>query len=96
MRLSDREIAVIHDVLTRLDPDARVFLFGSRTDDSAAGGDIDLLIESKIIGFAAKIEFLMRLKERIGEQKVDVLVTPSIAASVDPFVLSIRAGAVEI
>ena len=48
MRLSAAETEVIvHCVRQPFGPDARVVLFGSRLDDSARGGDVDLLIESE-------------------------------------------------
>lgn len=46
MRLSEDQVAVIRRVVrSTAGPDARVRLFGSRLDDDARGGDIDLLVE---------------------------------------------------
>ena len=47
MRLSPEDIATIrHLVQERFGPDAGIWLFGSRLDDSARGGDVDLYVES--------------------------------------------------
>ncbi len=57
--------------------DASVFLFGSRTDDTAKGGDIDLLITTGLDMDTArkkKIRFLTTLKRRIGERRIDVVI----------------------
>ena len=57
---------------------ARVRLFGSRTDDNQRGGDIDLLVElpshqsdapKKSLTLAAGLQM------RLGDQPIDVLVT---------------------
>ena len=46
MRLTPQQAAIIRDTAREvLGADARVWLFGSRVDDSKRGGDIDLLIE---------------------------------------------------
>jgi predicted nucleotidyltransferase len=46
MRLSTAQQRAIHFAVTELFGDsARVKLFGSRLDDAAKGGDIDLLVE---------------------------------------------------
>lgn len=54
----------------------RVYLFGSRTDDSRRGGDIDLFIETKQRGnlFEKKIKMLGILNKRLGEQKIDLII----------------------
>jgi predicted nucleotidyltransferase len=44
MRLTTNQITAIREEAGRLDPHAEVFLFGSRVDDSARGGDVDLLV----------------------------------------------------
>ena len=47
MRLSPAQTCVIlHCVREQLGADASVMLFGSRLDDDARGGDVDLLVES--------------------------------------------------
>jgi predicted nucleotidyltransferase len=49
MRLTRDQIAAILDATTGIGgPDADVLLFGSRLDDSARGGDVDLVIETDI------------------------------------------------
>ncbi|WP_257285951.1 nucleotidyltransferase domain-containing protein [Endozoicomonas sp. SESOKO1] len=55
---------------------ARVWLFGSRADDTKKGGDIDLYIEADNIGntLERKINFRMAFEDRWGELKVDVLI----------------------
>ncbi len=48
MRLNNEQIAVIVEAVADLGgSDAEVFLFGSRVDDEARGGDVDLLIETE-------------------------------------------------
>jgi hypothetical protein len=42
MRLSAQEHETISRVLKETDPQGRIYLFGSRTDDEKKGGDIDL------------------------------------------------------
>jgi predicted nucleotidyltransferase len=77
MRLTKTEIHTI----TRLGrkffgEKTRIFLFGSRTDDIKKGGDIDLFISNSDEGrltLYAKISFLSELKQRIGDQKIDVI-----------------------
>ena len=47
MRLSPVQTRLIVDcVRQQFGADARVMLFGSRLDDAARGGDVDLLVES--------------------------------------------------
>ena len=50
MRLSETERKAIKAALKKhFDATARVYLFGSRTDDQKRGGDIDLYIEQDTI-----------------------------------------------
>ena len=78
VRLSTCELAAIcscfrHNFLTS----DKLWLFGSRVDQTKKGGDIDLYIETNIANSAdiidAKIKFLVQLQKIIGEQKIDVV-----------------------
>jgi predicted nucleotidyltransferase len=79
MRLKEQEIEAIKRVTKKIFGErALIHLFGSRTDDSLKGGDIDLLIDcNKDISlseqYRLKIKFLVELKKIVGDQKIDVL-----------------------
>lgn len=80
MRITIKEKDVISSSAKQIfGSDTKVLLFGSRANDQSRGGDIDLLIippvdtiRSEI--FSKKIQFLTRVLDRIGEQKMDVIV----------------------
>lgn len=42
MRLSEKEVLFIKNIIKVKDPQARIFLYGSRIDDNLKGGDIDI------------------------------------------------------
>ena len=44
MRLSEKQIKVLKDKLNSISSSAKLYLFGSRVDDTKKGGDIDLLV----------------------------------------------------
>lgn len=93
MRLSEFEKTVIFKAITAEDANARVFLFGSRTDDAARGGDIDLLVLSN--GFDKKQQRAARwhIVEQLGEQKIDIVTSVD---GTEPFIRLIRQRAEEI
>ena len=78
MRLSQQTQQIIRDTVREIfGVEAKVKLFGSRINDDARGGDIDLLVELPAI--TAEIErktmqLTARLQIRIGDQPIDVLV----------------------
>ena len=76
MRLGTEEQSVISDAIHQADADAMIYLFGSRVDDAAQGGDIDLLVLSKRINLMTKLEILAQLHQRLGERKIDIAVYP--------------------
>lgn len=59
-------------------PGTRIFLFGSRLDDSPRGGDIDLYVETETTTrLQDKISFIVNLKMKMDDQKIDVVVNDS-------------------
>lgn len=76
MRLTKHEIEQIIRVAKEIYGESvRVYLFGSRTDDTKRGGDIDLLVRtsSEKKGVLARIRMIARLKYVLGDQKIDVI-----------------------
>lgn len=77
MRLNTDQVAVIREAVADLaGPKASVLLFGSRVDDAAKGGDIDLLLEladpvDSPVWLAAQVGG--RISYRLGGRKVDVI-----------------------
>ena len=79
MRLTQQQQATIRAVLRRhFGCNSQIRLFGSRADDTAKGGDIDLYIEPDIQSpdqiVAARLNALADLHLALGEQKIDLLV----------------------
>lgn len=74
MRLSTDEIKAIKETVQSFDADAKIWLYGSRTDDTKRGGDIDLLIFSQKINFSDKLKIKTQLYKKIGEQKIDMII----------------------
>jgi predicted nucleotidyltransferase len=78
MRLSPESCHIIRKTTAEIfGPEAEVRLFGSRIDDEARGGDIDLLVvsEQPVEDKARKsLALVARLQMRLGDQPIDVLV----------------------
>ena len=74
MRLSAKEHSAIREAIHAADGDASIYLFGSRVDEAARGGDIDLLVLSSKIDLMAKLRILAWLHEQLGERKIDLVV----------------------
>ena len=77
MRLKQKEIEAIISTFQEIFKNGNIYLFGSRVDDNLKGGDIDLYIDTddKDNLFEKKIDFLVSLKRKIGEQKIDVVIS---------------------
>ncbi|ADE13813.1 DNA polymerase beta domain protein region [Nitrosococcus halophilus Nc 4] len=97
MRLTVSEQRVLVEAAREcFGPEARVLLFGSRTDDLRRGGDIDLLIElpeSLSAEEAARIRarFVAQVWRRLGERKLDVVLAEP--GEEDEFVQTVRSQA---
>jgi predicted nucleotidyltransferase len=74
MRLTASEISAIREEIARLDPRAEIYLYGSRVDDTALGGDVDLLVVSDTLGFRDVLRLRVRILARIGWQQLDLVV----------------------
>ena len=75
MRITEHEKNAIVDAVKNVDQNAKVWLFGSRTDDNKKGGDIDLGILSTKVDVMEEIEIRQKMYDKIGEQKIDFVVS---------------------
>jgi predicted nucleotidyltransferase len=77
MRLTSEQASIIHQAAhRRFDVNARVWLFGSRVDDNARGGDIDRMIEAPTApdnDFRDSLALETDLQNALGDQKIDIL-----------------------
>ena len=77
MRLSEsHQHEIVRLVKKNISTKAQVWLFGSRCDDKARGGDIDLYIETPPVDnlFQRKISLRLQLEDFLGEQKIDLVI----------------------
>lgn len=76
MRLQKQEIHTILQVARNIYGEkVKVYLFGSRLDNTKRGGDIDLLIrtDEEKKGVLARIRMIAQLKYLLGDQKIDII-----------------------
>lgn len=95
MRLTPKEIRVIKESFKTVcgHISYTLYLFGSRTDDSKKGGDIDLLVVtspgSKEILADLKNKVRNEIFQRIPEQKIDITVATEFELANDVFLKSL-------
>jgi predicted nucleotidyltransferase len=82
MRISERERQVLVKAVQKFDCSAAVWLFGSRTDNSKKGGDIDIAVLSDKIYAKEKIQLKRAIYNELGEQKIDLVIS---AEGKEPF-----------
>jgi predicted nucleotidyltransferase len=70
MRLSQETLEAIRAAVRAADPAAEVYLHGSRLDDAARGGDIDLLMVSDVLNFREVLRLRRAILDRIGWQQL--------------------------
>lgn len=78
VRLSDRDLKALEEVFKQTFlQDDNLWIFGSRVDMSKKGGDIDLYVETHAASIDNAIKmrsnFIWNLEQKIGEQKIDVV-----------------------
>ena len=81
VRLTEKELRAIKDTAKQIfGKDVRVWIFGSRVNPKLKGGDIDIYVEipnyERFDIFRSKVKYLVNLENRIGEQKIDLIVAP--------------------
>ena len=74
VRLKDWEINVIKKVIKSFDKNAKIYIYGSRTDLKKRGGDIDILVISKNIPLERQLKLKAKLIKFLGDRKIDLLV----------------------
>lgn len=101
VRLTPREQLALRTACQQvLTPDCTVYLYGSRTDRNARGGDIDLLIVDP--GLAPERELQVHaalfaaLEAHLGERRVDLLFTRRLDEQATPFVQHVAPTAVRL
>jgi len=89
VRLTNKEIEAITSVYKDIFKSGNIYLFGSRVDDTKKGGDIDLYIQAnnKENLTEKKLNFLIELKRKIGEQKIDVVISRDINRPIEQIAL---------
>ena len=90
IRLKSQEREAIVRCIKAHDSGCTIYLYGSRMDPQAKGGDIDLLVESEILSFSDKLIILSQIKEEIGDQKIDLTIGSAKTLKEDVFFAQVK------
>ncbi len=93
MRLREKEKKIILKAIRHIDPEARIFLFGSRVDDTRRGGDIDILILTEKMTYDDKLAVKKEFFHELEEQKIDIVISKH---GEEPFVKMIFEQGIEL
>ena len=86
VRLSDQQIKGIKDAVQQVfGNEAKVYIFGSRAVSDKKGGDIDIMVLAPDLQdkYKKKIQLLTELYKRLGERKIDLIITDSIKSDIE-------------
>jgi len=85
MRLTKFEVDSIKQTFLDVFKSGNIYLFGSRIDDTQKGGDIDLYIQTlkKDDLLEKKLNFLSFLKQKIGNQKIDLIISKDTTRTIE-------------
>jgi len=76
MRLTPEQTRIIKAAVAReLEPDARIWLFGSRVDDERRGGDVDLFVETRNADLLRELRCKIAIEEAV-DLHVDLVIAP--------------------
>lgn len=100
MRLHETQHQAIKSIVADIvGVESRIWLFGSRVDDTKRGGDIDLLIETDAT-LPNRVDVLCKLEGRfakvLGDQKIDILLKDARTADDAPIYQAARAKGVQL
>ena len=88
MRLASWEVKEIKEIAKKIfGENTKVYLFGSRVDDTKKGGDIDLYIVTKNNSYENEMKFWCELQQRLGEQKIDIIVSKDSSREIEKVAL---------
>lgn len=74
MRLLAEQKQYLENLILRFRPDAEIYLFGSRTDVNARGGDVDILVFARPkLNFKETASISREFCLKFEEQKIDIL-----------------------
>lgn len=100
MRLNENERSAIVTVVEGILSEAKVYLYGSRTDDTKKGGDIDLLVLlptlKEVDLFAVKMRLSVELEKELGERRIDITISCLQDLVSDPFLAGIWPHAISL
>lgn len=104
VRLSSEQISVFHKVISDFlkNDKYELYLFGSRTDLTLKGGDIDLLILTSQNGIKKfskyYLDILVQIKKNnsIGQRRIDIKACDEIELNINPFLKTIKSNLVKI
>jgi len=97
IRLSSKVLADIFNLTKEIfEQSSRVWIFGSRVRKDIRGDDIDIYIETEDFTniLEKRLDFLVNLKNAIGDQKIDLVVKKTDDKS--PIALETKQNGVEI
>lgn len=95
VRLTEKEFQGIQEAFSEFlsEKTGEIYLFGSRTDISKKGGDIDLLVivDKQWLEWliSEKIFLMTKIKNKIGDQRIDITCATREQMTTDKFLKTI-------